>query len=305
MRTWPSVFLLLLAGCTTTPAPEQPPASVPAVVPSDEPEPATTRPPALDLDDLDRSGPPRVAYVRDRVLRRPDGSELTIRLGLRGPWGITSLAPVEDGYLVTDDRWFEGSVGMHRLDPDGDVVASWTSTGPALVSPTGEVAWVSIVPPESGQTGVTGLHTETLTQRLPGLVWPVLSRYRDGVVTFTALRREGRDWNRRGFASDLSGPPHRVPTPSGRTRSPDGRSWWVLRRTRLVIGGEQGGVELRSRPFVQSFGRPVWEDDEHLLVTLTDRRRQAIARIGLDGTVTLASGWSPFTNDGFTFVPRG
>jgi hypothetical protein len=273
-------------------------------VPSVEREPAgTPRPAPLALGDLERSDPPRVAYVRGHVLHRPDGSELTIHLGLRGRWGITSVAPVEDGYLVTDDRWFEGSVGMHRLDSDGDVVASWTSTGPALVSPTGEVVWVSVMPPESGETGATELHSEVVTQRLPRLIWPVLSRYDAGVVTFTALRREGKDWNRRGFATDLRRPPHRIPTPSGRTRSPDGRHWWVFRRTRLVIGGEQGEVELRSRPFLQSFGRPVWEDDAHLLATVTDGPRQAIARIDLDGTATLASGWSPFTNAGFTFVP--
>jgi hypothetical protein len=214
------------------------------------------------------------------------------------------VVPVRDGYLVTDDRWFEGSVGMHRIDDDGDVVASWTSTGPALSSPTGKVAWVSVVPPESGETGATVLHSEVTTQRLPRLVWPVLSRHDDSVVTFTALRREGTTWRRRGFASDLRRPPHRVPTPSGRTRSPDGRHWWVLRRHRLVIGGAEGEVELRSRPFVQAFGRPAWEDDEHLLVTLTQRRHQAIARIDLDGTVTLASGWSPFANAGYAFVER-
>ena len=134
------------------------------------------------------------------------------------------------------------------------------------------------------------------------MIWPVISSYDGDVVTFTALRKEGEDWKRRGFATDLDAPPYRVPTPSGRTRSPDGRHWWQLRRRSLVIGGPNSEVEIPARPFLQTFGRPVWEDDSHLLVTLTHRRRMAIGRIDLAGTVTRASDWSPYATSGFTFV---
>lgn len=298
MRTWPWAFLLplLAAGCTSAPAAERPPASVEA--PAGE-----TQGPA-GLDDLDRSGPPRLAYVRDHVLHRVDGGRLTIRLPLRGRWGITSLVPVGGGYLVTDDRWFEGSLGMHRLGAEGTAATSWTSTGPALLGPRGGAAWVSMVAPESGESGPTEVHAGTRVQPIAPLIWPMLSAYDGDVVTFTALQKDGRTYERRGFATDLVRPPQGVRRPSNRTYSPDVRHWWELRRRVLVIGGPDGKVKLGSRPFVQAFSRPAWEDDQHLLVTITQRRRQAIGRIDLEGTVTLASDWSPSSNAGFAFVPR-
>jgi hypothetical protein len=293
VRTWPLVVLLplLAAGCTSSsPSAERPRASTPVEAPTQAPE---------------RSGPPRLAYVRDRVLHDTDGSLLRIRLGLRGRWGVTSLVAEGDGYLVTDDRWFEGTLGMHRLDGEGQVFASWTSTGPAVTGPRGAAAWVSIVAPESGETGPTLVHTSGRQQDIGPLLAPVLAAYDGRALTFTALRKEGRTYERRGFTTDLVHPPEQVPTPSTRTYAPDGQHWWELRRWRLAIGGPDGEVEIRSRPFVQSFSRPAWEDDSHLLVTVTQRRRQAIGRIDLDGALSLAGDWSPFDNAGFAFVPPG
>ena len=256
----------------------------------------------MSLGDLERSGPPRLAYVRDLVLHGTDGRLLRIRLGLRGRWGITSLVADGNGYIATDDRWFEGTLGMHRLDGEGQAVASWTSTGPALAGPRGAAAWVSLVAPESGGTGPTLVHAGGREQDIGPLLSPVLAAYDGRTLTFTALQDEGRSYVRRGFTTDLVDPPERVPTPSTRTYSPDGEHWWDLRRRRLVIGGPDGEVAIRSRPFVQAFGRPAWEDDAHLLVTVTHRRRQAIGRLDLDGTLSLASDWSPFDNAGFAFV---
>ncbi len=69
-----------------------------------------------------------------------------------------------------------------------------------------------------------------------------------------------------------------------------------------MIRGPDGEVVIRSRPFVQAFGRPASEDDAHLLVTVTHRRRPAIGRLELDDTLSLASDWSPVHNAGFAFV---
>ena len=294
MRTRSAALLvvpLLAVGCTSTPAADVPPTESSVGTPT-------------SLDDLEWSGPPRLAYVRDLVLHDTDGRLLRIRLGLRGRWGITSLVADGDGYLATDDRWFEGTLGMHRLDGEGRAVAGWTSTGPALAGPRG-AAWVSLVAPESGETGPTLVHAGGRTQDIGPLLSPVLAAYDGRTLTFTALQEEGRTYVRRGFTTDLVDPPERVPTPSTRTYAPDGEHWWELRRWRLVIGGPEGEVAIRSRPFVQAFGRPAWEDDSHLLVTVTRGRRQAIGRIDLDGTLTLASAWSPFDNAGFAFVAAG
>lgn len=309
MRIRLLVLALLAAGCTTTPgaddraAPPVSSAPAPAIEPTSTPagEPTSATHP---LTDLDRSGPPRLAYVRRHVLHRTDGSRLRIRLGLRGRWGITSLVCVGDTYLGTDDRWFEGTVGMYRVDARGRAVESWASTGPAVPMEDGGAAWVSLVAPESGESGPTQLHTDSGTQELESMIYPAISGYEGDVVTFTALHREGRRWNRRGFATDLDRPPYLAPTPSGRTRSPDGRHWWQFRRRDLVIGGPQGEVVLAARPFLQGFGGPAWEDDSHLLVTLTHRRRQAIGRIDVAGRLTLASDWSPYATSGFAFVAR-
>ena len=212
VRSWLPVLLLLATGCTSTPGEGRAPAPPAAEQPVSA-EPADDEPIRFDLPALERSYPPRLGVVRGHVLHRADGTRLRIRLGLRGPWGITSMAPDGDGFLVTDDRWFEGSVGMHRVDARGRSVASWASTGPAAASRGGAVAWVSIVVPESGESGPTEIHTSNGVQRLEALIMPSISGYDGRVVRFTALRREGRRYVRRAFATDLVDPPRRVPRP--------------------------------------------------------------------------------------------
>ena len=294
MRTWLLALLLGVTGCTSAPS-----AAPPTPQPTRE---ATPTAPADALGDLRRSGPPRIDVVRGHVLHRTDGTRLRIRLGLRGRWGITSLVPEGDDYLVTDDRVFEGSVGMHRVDARGRAVADWATTGPAVRGPGDDVAWVSMVAPESGESGPTEIHTSGDVQAISPLIMPSISGYDGQGVTFTALQQEGRRYFRRAFTTDLVGAPRRVPMPPARALSPDGQHWWVFRGRSLVIGGAGGEVELRARPFLQGFGQPAWEDDSHLLVTVGRGRRHAIGRIDLAGELTLAGDWSPRTNAGFAFV---
>jgi len=297
MRTWLLVLVLVVTGCTSTPSATPAPTSRSTTTPS-RPEAAHSD----AADDLPRSGPPGLDVVRGQVLHRTDGTRMRFRLGLRGAWGVTSLVPEGNGFLVTDDQWFEGTVGMHRVDARGHVRDSWTSTGAALAGPRGGAAWVSMVAPESGESGPTVVRTSGGEQRLESLIMPSLHSFDGDIVTFTALQQAGRRYVRRAFRTDLADAPRRVPLPSQKAWSPDGRHWWVFRGRSLVIGGEDNEVELRGRPFLQAFARPAWEDDEHLLVTVTRRHRQAIGRLDLDGTLSLASGWSPFAVTGFVFV---
>ena len=199
VRTWPLVFLLplALAGCKTTPAAEPPPA--PAVSTRDVP-PAKTVAPA----------PPEPPFVAGRAVHTVDGERLRVRLGLRGRWSLTSVVPDGAGYLVTDDRYFEGTLGMHRLDARGRLVASWASTGPALPGPGGRAAWVSLVAPESMQSGPTLVHVGDRAQDVGPLIQPALETYDGDLVTFTALQKSGRRYERRTFTTDLVGPPRRV-----------------------------------------------------------------------------------------------
>ncbi|HEV2798199.1 MAG TPA: hypothetical protein VGV65_11315 [Nocardioides sp.] len=199
MRTWPVVFLLVLpipAGCTS-PAPERP--AAPATSTHDAPVPETVGP-----------EPPEPPFVAGRVVHTVDGERLRVRLGLRGRWSLTSVVPTGDGYLVTDDRWFEGTLGMHRIDARGRVLSAWASTGPALPGPRGGAAWVSLAVPESMEYGPTRIHAGGRVQDVGPLIMPVLETYDGEVVTFSARRPEGRRYVWRTFTTDLVGPPRRV-----------------------------------------------------------------------------------------------
>ena len=177
---------LVLTGCTST---------QPA-------EPSQVVPPA----EVTASEPPEPPFVTGRVVHTVAGEQVRVRLGLRGRWSLTSVVPDGDGYLVTDDRWFEGTLGMHRLDARGRLVSSWASTGPALAGPRGRAAWVSLVVPESGETGPTLVHVGDRARDVRPLVQPALEAYDGEVVTFTARRKEGRRYVRRTFTTDLRSP---------------------------------------------------------------------------------------------------
>src|SRR4051812_16723095 len=108
MTGWWAVVLALLTSVPATPAPE----------------PLEHTSQALDF-----SGKPRLAYVDGHVLRLRDGS--TVQLPKR--WGVTGIAAYDGGYLVSDDRTFEGILGMARLDGQGKLLDQWSGTGPPEV----------------------------------------------------------------------------------------------------------------------------------------------------------------------------
>lgn len=294
----------LLLGCSPAPEEASPPPVAATTAPTPtrpDPDPAPSPPLA---ERLLRSGPPRAGYVDDHVLVLPDGGEVA----LPRRWGTTAIEEYAGGYLVTDDRSFEGTVGMHRLDGDGRVLASWAGTGPALVSRDGRIAWVSLVAPESGRNGPTLLHVDDLegggerTVELDRTRIPFLVRwFRGGVVH----RAWGRDAS---YLTDGSGPP--VPVPLAQdlgVPSPDGRRW-----ARVVDGGlelRSGDGQLvdlvRARGLGQASATPpAWEDNRTLLTTLTRGRRMALARVDTrSGRVSLATAWRPATYAGIAVLP--
>ena len=221
-------------------------------------------------------------------------------------WRTTSIVRYADGYLVTDDRGLEGVLGMHRLDSAGAVLDSWTTTGPALASRDGRVAWVSLVAPESGRTAPTLLHVDSLdggeevTQRLDRRTMPFLSGWFRGRLVY-------ENWgSAASYVTDLVRPPRAVPRAEdlGVLR-PDGAYRARLRDDGLEILHHDG--QLTDVIRVRGLGRTpdpdvVWEDDRHVLTTIIRNGRQAIARVGMRGRVSLATAWRPARWTGFVLL---
>lgn len=96
------------------------------------------------LADLPRGAPPRIGYVERRTWVAPDGT----RTRLRSRHGISAVVPYDGGFLVSDTRWFEGSVGLWFVTEDSARDLPGCSTGmPRLVD--GWVWWVTALCPES------------------------------------------------------------------------------------------------------------------------------------------------------------
>lgn len=259
--------------------------------------------PASPRPDLPFTGPPAIAYVADSVLHQPDGT--TVQLPQR--WGITGIVEYDGGYLVADDRIFEGTVGMQRLDAEGRIVESWAGTGSPVVSRDGRVAWVSLVAPESGGTGPTLLHVDSVdggaevTQEVRRRSMPFLQGWFRGRLVYETWGRDA------AYLTDLVDRPRPIPPAEdlGAT-SPDG-----FLTARIVPRGVE--VLTRSDAMVQSFvpvkgvGRGfdqlAWEDGRHLLGTLTRGQRMCVVRIDIrDGTLSRATDWQPASLAGFAFV---
>lgn len=275
----------LLVGCSSGHAPGGAPGPAPTTT-ALVAEP--TQPPT--------SGPPRTGVVTDHVLTYPDGR----RVQLPRAWGVSGIAREGAGYLVADNLWFEGSLGMHRLDAQGREVDTWTGTGPPVVAPDGQVAWVSLVAPESGESGPTLIHAGQRTQQLHGLFSPYLHGFDGRTVTFTATRLGGGQGT---YATDLTEPPRRVGTPPRRWRSwsPSRESWFAYRRRSLLLVTPDGPVAIR---LAGMGSQPFWEDDRHLLVTYARNGQMAVARIDMTGRLSITTPWRPKDGDGFAFLSR-
>lgn len=274
-----------------------------AAEPGPEPTPQvarTTTATASPEQPLPTSRPPRTAVVAGHRLTYPDGRTVQLPRG----WGVTGIATYGDGYLVADNRYFEGTVGMSRLDAEGKVVDSWASTGPALVAPDGRVAWVSLVLPESGETGPTLIHVGERTQELNGIFSPYLLGFDGETVTFTARTLIRGRWRSADYETDLLDPPRRTGTSPrfARYYSPSGENWYGFRRRALRLVTPEGFTEISAGRLMRTTGGLFWEDDRHLLGTYVRDGQMAVARIDMSGKVSIAGPWQRKGGEGFAFL---
>jgi hypothetical protein len=147
------VLLLALSGCTGTREPDPvgptptPPAT-PTATPTASAVPHTDR-----LTGLPTGPPPRVAYVRDAVIVHPNGRRE--RLVGQRRIGVTAFTRFRDGYLVADQRIFEGTVGLAYVEgPERTDLGPCSSGGGVLNRDGNRVAWLTQLCPESGMDPV-------------------------------------------------------------------------------------------------------------------------------------------------------
>ena len=263
--------------------------------------PTAPEPPSSDIA---FTGRPRLHYVDGHTLRLPDGT--TVQLPRQ--WGVTGIAAYDGGYLVSDDRAFEGTVGMAKLDADGRVLDQWSGTGAPELSQDGRLAWVSLSVSEADQHGPTVLHADSTdgdhetTQRIDRRWVPFLTGWWRGRLVY---RTWGQDSS---FVTDLVSPPQAVPLAEDFGEvSPDGRL--SARTTARGIEVRQADGQLVNEITVRGLTRTqandlAWEDGHHLLATLTRGHRMCVARIGLYGRVTRATPWQRADTTGFAFLAR-
>lgn len=307
MRTVTGLLLTAaLAGCSVGATPTAEPSTptvTRTVTDSSSPTPSST-PPAGPRE-LPVTGPPRIPYVDGHVLRRPDGR--TVQLPRK--WGVSGITAYAGGYLVSDDRTFEGTVGMQRLDADGRILDAWAGTGPPLVSRDGRVAWVSLIVSETGKTGPTLLHADSLdggaevTQEVDPTRMPFLTGWFRGRLVYETWGGNS------SFLTDLVSAPVPVPrTESLGVPRPDGA--YSARTTsegvELLHADGQLSQVFRDKGLTRSqFGGLAWEDDRYLLATLTRGGRMCVVRIDtLGGRLSRATDWRPAAYAGFAFLSR-
>jgi hypothetical protein len=125
--------VLLLTAVLATGCSEHPATTAPAPAPA----------PRTSLDDLPRGAPPRIGHVDHQVYVASDGRRSPLPQHL----GVSGIVPYAGGFLVSDTRYFEGTVGLHRL-VDGREVGEYCSSGvPSRAD--GWVTWVVAYCPES------------------------------------------------------------------------------------------------------------------------------------------------------------
>jgi hypothetical protein len=210
--------------------------------------------PVAWVDALPIGPPPRVGYVIGHTYHSPDGGAVA----LRPDRGYTAIARLGDGFLVVDDRYFEGTAGILRLDARGDLVAELgTVAGPPVLRDGGrELRWITFTPEEvsPADRSPTRLHVADIAT---------------GTIRSRVLRNPGDLGDHRWFAPALTAPPtgervarRAAPTPATR------RMIWST----------------------------VWEDPEHVLAAVFTRSGRSVAVLRLEvssGTWSLSVDWTP------------
>lgn len=297
--------LPILAGCgedaDQKPKPDNTPAGQ-SGRPAQSPQASDSASVGAWIDDLPRGQAPRVPYVLGATVTLPDRS--TVRLRHRHVSGYNSITPFDDGFLATDTRYFEGTMGLQRYDRAGALVRDLGAVAAAPVTSADGIraCWITFTPPEVTEGGpqrltcmdlATGDESWQTLDHGAGLLW--VARVEEEVTYRTRSRHE-QVWR-----TGLTGPPVLVRTDrrghgSRRIRdhvAPDGRH--VLRaggrRVRILHGGRV--VASSPAPARGTFLTAVaWEDDDHVLLGYLRGRRTAIVRMSVDGEMELALPWS-------------
>lgn len=313
-------------------------ACAPATAPAGAPGPldgatSSATPPTTSL-----GAGPAVPYVAGRWYVAPD-RRLRLPGGRRG---ISGSVPYDDGLLVADATWFEGSNGLSLVRHGRRLTVVRCSSGTPVASADGRyVAWSTVRCPESDDTSPSAIHRaradgtgEVVLPVGAGLVSPVGFLGHDVVYN---LGFDGGAW-----VSDLSGPPRRIGAVSrvvdvDRHRRVligsrgdraslvvrvDGTVLWRLDRGDLIAFSLDGGrvlalrderlVVLRARdgsplttidvPADVEAWSVAWETGRTLLALQYDAGWVAIVRLHLDGRVERATAWRRVDATGGPYV---
>ncbi len=106
---------------------ETPPAATAAPVPT---PPKSTR--RERFETLPESGPPKIGFTIGAEHVAPDGQRVRFKLGYPQA-GISQIARFEGGWVIADDRFFEGTYGLHRFSTDGQKLSSACGSAQLLV----------------------------------------------------------------------------------------------------------------------------------------------------------------------------
>ena len=193
-----------------------------------------------------------------------------------------------DRLYVTGGIWFEGTTGMSQLDADGTYLGGWGTTGPAVSSSEGDIAYVDIVAAE-GEAGeerssisVKSAAGKHRTQRITGQFMPKLLGFVEGEVVFNARFRTAEGaWKTGQFSTDLVSEPRRVKPYGASVFSPGGDNWYENNPAPddgglvgISIGGHVDSMAAGTLHDVPG----VWENDESLLFLRLDGERAALVR---------------------------
>ena len=317
------VVVLLVSACSGADRPAAAPATPPATTAQSN-APTTTPAPVGQLEGLPTGPPPRVAYADGDAVVHPDGRRE--RLVGQKRIGVTALTRYRDGWLVADERFFEGTVGLaYVAGGDRTDLGPCASSGASLSGDGRRATWMTQGCPEAYVVAPTLVHVSPTTgtgeeQREVDRIGitsavgflgdeVVVSGY-DGVTAvgpggvvrrLPRLRYATDTSDRRGLVAGL------LPDGDAHAAVLDGRSGellWDARRTYLDEISPSGVLVagyVRGRPAIleTDSGRVialaesgldlldwVWEDDRHLVGVASRGARQAMVRIDLRGNVT-------------------
>lgn len=224
--------------------------------------------------------------------------------------GISAITPYVGGFLIADTRYFEGSVGLVRINAEGRTVEAWASSDGPAVAADGRTAWTSFAPLESGEIRPSLVHVNECARPWPGHVPLSVAGFigADVVVVNQGLTVSLLDpaggvtpLPRLTYAFDARD--HLIAGTLGRGRgvldlrtgdvrwrargydlrfSPSGRRVVMTDRDGVVVRRTADGrvlwrTALPQRGYVDRLG---WEDERHLLGVATLRKDNTVLRIG-------------------------